>query len=650
MSEVDNETIINPTSQHDTLNSRQTHPISHSSLFPYIEAAAKMQLSMGLGKALSHFLLELDNMRPLIPTYAHLLVSALFPLYIGTHASLIRPSSAAKPPKKCDHDNDEDEEDQEEGGAIQRMEGMELSDAIMFPIMSGLTLAGLYFLIKALEDPAILNKILSWYFSNVGFFFATSFMRDALNLLRSFAFPTRYSRNGKLWKVDQQKRLALPVSSQENSVQPLNTPLPMNFPLPTGILTSLWSLRGILYQKASLLIRVTSKVDFKCGITILDILSVIAAATVTGIFAFGLRTWWITNLLGFCFCYGALQFMSPTTFWTGTLILGSLFLYDIYFVFFTPMMVTVAQKLDIPIKLLFPRPAAPGQDPDLVSLAMLGLGDIVVPGMMIGMCLRFDHYLYYLLMQKPSTNGPVKPHYLKATGGWGERFWTRISSVSDIPEDEAAYFGAKSFPKTYFRNSIIGYVAGMVTTLIAMQISSHPQPALLYLVPSVLSSIWITAFVKGDVRTIWNFTDESPHDDDGKATKNEKKDQEKDAEKSTQGFFSKIFFGGRKQESKDEARKEKPKALESTNPQTKKKQEKDDSPTDLFSLTISIPRKTKPHGAKEVNPTEKEEDETTAPSTQHHTPGSSGNSTPVLVDSDSPRPVKRRKGNGHSQA
>lgn len=609
-----------------------------------------MQFPTGLGEALSQFLLELDLMKPLAPTYAHLLVSALFPIFIGTHASLIRPSSAAKPPKKPDDDddNDDDEEEGEEGGALQKMEGMEPSDAIVLPVMSGLTLAGLYFLLKALEDPSIVNKILSWYFSHVGFFFATSFIRDTFTLLRSFVFPTKFSFNGRLWKVDQKKRQVRIVSPDRCVHQPpLGTPLPGRLavlPLPDRILSGLWSLRKVLYQKATMHIRVLSIVDFKFKFTALDAISVVAAAVVTGVFAFGPRTWWITNFLGFCFCYGALQFMSPTTFWTGTLILSSLFIYDIYFVFFTPMMVTVAQKLDIPIKLLFPRPAPPGQDPDLASLAMLGLGDIVVPGMMIGMTLRFDHYLYYLRQQSPSIDGVDKPKYLKATGGWGERFWIKTSSVSGLAVNEAAYYGAKSFPKTYFRNSIIGYIAGMVTTLVAMQISSHAQPALLYLVPGVLSSIWLTAFVKGDVRTMWNFTDEAPDegDEDKKKAEEKAKESKKDSDKSSQGFFSKLFYGKRKEESKDESEKEEvPKAQEKGPEKPEKpeeEQEKDETSTNLFSLAISLPRKVQ-------RSDKKEEGQATEPSTPQHTPpGSSGSSSPVLVDKGSPRPLKRRKG------
>lgn len=47
------------------------------------------------------------------------------------------------------------------------------------------------------------------------------------------------------------------------------------------------------------------------------------------------KPWYLTNLMGFGFSYGALQLMSPTTFATGSLILSALFFYDIYFVFFT---------------------------------------------------------------------------------------------------------------------------------------------------------------------------------------------------------------------------------------------------------------------------------------------------------------------------
>src|SRR4051794_30981933 len=83
--------------------------------------------------------------------YTHVILAALFPIYIGSHASLRRPSSAATPVKSKSGDEDEDDIDVEPV-----VEGLTPSDAIMFPILAGITLAGLYFLIKWLKDPALL--------------------------------------------------------------------------------------------------------------------------------------------------------------------------------------------------------------------------------------------------------------------------------------------------------------------------------------------------------------------------------------------------------------------------------------------------------------------------------------------------------------
>ena len=130
--------------------------------------------------------------------------------------------------------------------------------------------------------------------------------------------------------------------------------------------------------------------------------------------------------------------MSPTTFWTGSLVLAGLFFYDITMVFYTPLMVTVATSLDVPIKLVFP---GPGRG------SMLGLGDVVLPGIMIAIALRFDLYLHYL--RKPSVtdnDGRIsRPAYVEATGAWGDLLSTRIPTLAN---------GA-SFKKTYFTASMV---------------------------------------------------------------------------------------------------------------------------------------------------------------------------------------------------
>jgi len=208
------------------------------------------------------------------------------------------------------------------------------------------------------------------------------------------------------------------------------------------------------------------------------------------------------------------------------------------------LMVTVATKLDVPIKLLIPRPS---------GLAMLGLGDIVIPGMMVGLALRYDLYLYYARksVRKATltgVKGDVKAEYQSPRGGWGERFWGgyRVSSHEENePKVEPPYPDARSFPKTYFYASLFGYIIGMVATLAVMQYWDHAQPALLYLVPSVLASLWGTALVKSDIGTMWKFSDssdgavEESSPQDGKNHGKDKADMKKDH----RGLFARMWAG-----------------------------------------------------------------------------------------------------------
>lgn len=234
-------------------------------------------------------------------------------------------------------------------------------------------------------------------------------------------------------------------------------------------------------------------------------------------------------------------------------------------------MVTVAKSLEIPVKLLFPRPSAPGADPTVQALSMLGLGDVVLPGIMIGLALRFDLFLHYLRKQKRTSvqessaavavnendsnvtstetvtaqaqrednsnaaENIVKAAYVSVAETLGDHFWTSRILFSNVPKD---FSPRGSFPKTYFHASLVGYVLGMITTLMSMHISNHPQPALLYLVPSVLTSMWGTAWVRGEAKQMWDFTEATEDDEqkkkeeqDNKSAKKERKrgDESKDS-------------------------------------------------------------------------------------------------------------------------
>lgn len=587
-----------------------------------------------VAELLGHAIYQFEAFRPILLTYGHLILSALFPIVIGAHGSLSRPSSAAKPPKRSKRKDAQntDSEDQDEGkfGPVQKMEGLEPSDAVMLPLTAGLTLGGLYLVIKWLDDPAILNKILGFYFSQMGIFFAMAFLKDAFLIVRSFVFPRVYVQNGRVWRAKQSERI---FTTEGEDAQVRHSPLPGalgRIPLPNCLLQMLWACRSFAYQRLRLRAHFRGIMNLKFRVGLLDFLSVALALSALGYFTFVAKPWWLTNFLGFSFCYGSLQFMSPSTFATGSLILGSLFFYDIYFVFFTPLMVTVATKLDVPIKLLIPRPPKPSEDPDVTSLAMLGLGDIVIPGMMIGLALRFDLFLYYKRKgaQKALSEGKgetsVKPQYQTATGAWGERFWARLSPPREL-ELEPPYHDARSFPKTYFKAGVVGYIAGMVTTLVAMHYSEHAQPALLYLVPGVLISLWGTALARGELRTMWDFSD-AVEDEENETDK--KKDQKESPPKTSKGLFMRMLTGEianpprpKEKHEKDNDSQETQKQPEDKNskipnenaPSEENKKEdsndrgnrssKDEETEDsgeLVCFSISLPRKSRPSKSENV--------------------------------------------------
>ena len=467
---------------------------------------------------------EFALVQPLIPTYLHVLLSAIFSIYTGAHASLSVPSSAAKPAKRTKHTEDDEEEITEE--AQQKMEGLSPVDAIMFPVLAGCTLAGLYFLIKWLEDPALLNKILNWYFSVFGILSVARLLTDSTAVVTSYVFPAIYTTAGQAWKIDQERRKAESVSA--NPVE-RDTPLPgllSKLGLSPKIIETLWTLREFPSNQLHVHAYVHKLFEARFRIGPQGFSGLLLALVAVLYFNLIDKPWWLTNILGLSFSYSALQIMSPTTFWTGTMILASLFLYDIYFVFFTPLMVTVAKSLDIPIKLLFPRPPGPTDDVNKQSLAMLGLGDIVLPGIMIGLALRFDLYLFYLRKQTRQVaveskfpekeNGEtdiIRAKWHPAAGGWGERFWFS-GGVKDTDVKELGGL----FPKTYFHASIVGYTLGMLTTLGIMQVFGHAQPALLYLVPCVLGSLWGTAFFRREVNLMWQYNEATDEEQEGKGS------------------------------------------------------------------------------------------------------------------------------------
>ena len=187
----------------------------------------------------------------------------------------------------------------------------------------------------------------------------------------------------------------------------------------------------------------------------ISISSIIALliSTVPVVLYYITKYWALNNVFGILFSIVALRNIHLTTFQVGFILLWLLFFYDIFWVYGTDVMVTVAKNLDIPIKLLFPYLNDEGEE----KFSMLGLGDIVIPGIFISLCLKFD--IDQCIKTKP------------------KKF--------------------ENFKIPYHTTSFIGYILGMGATFAAMYIFDHAQPALLFLVPSCTISVAIVALIRG---------------------------------------------------------------------------------------------------------------------------------------------------------
>jgi minor histocompatibility antigen H13 len=100
---------------------------------------------------------------------------------------------------------------------------------------------------------------------------------------------------------------------------------------------------------------------------------------------------WVNNAIAFSIGFYAVLSIRIEKFTAAAPLLWSLLIYDVFFVYSTDVMANVAAHLDGPVKLVFR--SATGS-------SVLGLGDIVLPGLFLSVCSRFDAFLFRLLKRK----------------------------------------------------------------------------------------------------------------------------------------------------------------------------------------------------------------------------------------------------------
>ncbi|KAH9811343.1 signal peptide peptidase [Melampsora americana] len=383
--------------------------------------------------------------------YVALGVSAVIPIWFASHASVKVPV-VRKSKTKTSSGDDQSSSDEDEEEEVERMTS---EDAYWFPVLGSGALLGLYLVFKYLNKDLI-NAVLSAYFALMGTGGLTTMLTT---IIKSTLGPQTWSKQTKY-------KFRLTKSR------------------PSDLL---FSLRFTNWHLAFLFISA--------------ILSVLQWYT---------KQWILSNAFALSFAFNAITLLKLDSFKTGSVLLAGLFLYDIWWVFGSShafgesVMVSVAKNFDAPIKITWPRSLYDALSSDQKKFAMLGLGDIVMPGIFVALCLRYDYHLAYTKLVK-AAKGPINKK-------------TLLSPTSQ-------------FPRPYFHTCMASYVIGLATTMFVMHVFKAAQPALLYLSPACLGSVFFRALITGETAEYWRWED--GEDDEKKTTEEEEVKRKENEKKST---------------------------------------------------------------------------------------------------------------------
>uniref|UniRef100_A0A8R1HKS3 Uncharacterized protein n=1 Tax=Caenorhabditis japonica TaxID=281687 RepID=A0A8R1HKS3_CAEJA len=124
------------------------------------------------------------------------------------------------------------------------------------------------------------------------------------------------------------------------------------------------------------------------------------------------RHWITNNIIGISFSILGIERLHLASFKAGSLLLCGLFLYDIFWVFGTDVMTSVAKGIDAPILLQFPQDIYRNGPWLANKYSMLGLGDIVIPGIFIALLRRFDHRVVETTAEAKNANKKGRYYFL----------------------------------------------------------------------------------------------------------------------------------------------------------------------------------------------------------------------------------------------
>lgn len=372
----------------------------------------------------------------LVFAYSNIMLMALIPIFFGSFKSVKHQTETHA---KC----------QETG---EQADIMTTKDAIIFPLIASCALFGLFIFIKLC--PQLVNMLVSAYFSILGLLAIYRLLKP----VTAMVFPKRFNSTEYNFLFSSQNTSGNTLNetrTTEDSSDGNESPASMD--------------SANSNQAVMISIKFTSS----------DILAFVLATTI-GAWYIYYKHWVANNVFGLAFALNGIELLPVNSFKIGCVLLCGLFFYDVFWVFGTDVMVSVAKDFEAPIKLLFPQ--------DFLirgfwgkHYAMLGLGDIVIPGIFIAFLLRFDHSL-------------------------------------------------KRDRNIYFWSCFLAYITGLGFTVFVMKYFDHAQPALLYLVPACTLIPLVTALIKGDFKALLHYRDHPQLEDEAASDSDDSADQAEDQE------------------------------------------------------------------------------------------------------------------------
>ena len=235
------------------------------------------------------------------------------------------------------------------------------------------------------------------------------------------------------------------------------------------------------------------------------------------------RHWIINDIICFGLAFTTLSFIILKSFMLCFVCLFAFFIYDTFWVFYSEkiftenVMVVAATSIQIPIKIEFP--ILFSNNP-IKNCMLLGLGDILLPGMIIKYCRRFDALKLKLDKKKPGMR-------------------------------------KKKNKMDFYLYNLILYFISVALAMIMMFVFNHGQPVLFYISPIFILGLMGKAYNDGCFGIFWNGIKlkkklnnekEKKEENEESEEENEEEEDEEDNNKSNGDKNKRKKFMGKKYE------------------------------------------------------------------------------------------------------